>query len=124
MTPAHLRKIFDKWKPEGWEIKFNRDMTKAACYKDRLLIVCPRPTNPMALLFAVHEFAHAILDPWKRPVASPLIEEFQAEVLALAILDLEGVPVDAAMMHECRRNVRKYALPGIRVPEHVARFIA
>lgn len=124
MTPAALAKIFDKWRPRGWRVVYDDNLRNACADKAHKRIVTPRPTTPLRLLYGLHEFAHVMDDPWRHPSPSTMVEEFKAETLALAICRAEGVPISPQMLHHAKANVRKYRLPGVHVPAHIAEWIA
>lgn len=127
MKPQDCQRIAAYWRrvlvPRGWRISYRRDGQLApawACGKKRRALI-PKPDTPLALLYAIHEFCHVALK-HERPQAR-WEREFEAEKLALCLLQISGVPVSREMLRHARENVAGYVKPRHRVPAHVRRWV-
>lgn len=122
--------IWRKHRPRGYRVVWSDDLTEACADKATRLIVCPKPTTPLRLAYALHECWHIKLDPWRYPPPSDLVMEWETELHTLASLQAAGVPISAGILRHCKANVRKYMpggrlwKPGTVVPGEIARWAA
>lgn len=111
LTPKLIQEIVRRHLPRGWQFaEWDKrwaigDLRGWTDCKDKWIAVSEPLTTRNALYVALHECAHARMH--ATTDMAPHIEEYEAEMLAIALMRIEGFTVPRAELDEARRNVQE-----------------
>ncbi len=120
-----MESIIKRHRPKGFRIRFSRHRkTSGKASFERKVIYCPHVTGPETLQIYLHECAHVHLKHKDEPLLHKI--EFEAEMWAIAIMRLEGIPVPQSVLVAAReyvsRCIHSDEAKGLPIETHIRRW--
>lgn len=100
--------ILKRHLPKGWHVKERPEGSteRGSCVASRRTVYVPNLVTRSDLYVGLHECAHARLKHQQAPSAKH-VDEYEAEMLAIAFMRLEGIPVPVEELRRAKADVAK-----------------
>lgn len=114
LSSDRIGAIRRRYCPRGWRVSQSRHRAQPAslsglCDFHKRTLFVPMLRNVEAVYVFLHECGHARLHNKNSNVLlARHIEEYEAEIFAISVLRLEGIPVPRALVARAKRDVRDW----------------
>ncbi len=132
LTQERINEIVKRHRPRGWRVAQSHHRWKwnsaASCNIKRVLYVPTLKTNHKSdesLFLYLHEVGHVVKGHFGRKLAHHR-EEFEAEMFAVHIFRVEGIPITKYIRDTIRERLCDWIASdikrGIEIERHIARW--